>query len=151
MPNSTFFLPVSIYLQNNSWNALYKPYLIVELLVGIILKRNDTVQFVRDLSLSLLVLNLGINPQGRIDILVSYPLLNAFNIHTLMYQYGYARTSQTMKCDVLRKLRYLIGCGIRLLLRKSVRRRFGRSVSHSHKRIHTVTPFAIFFFFFGLC
>ncbi len=26
----------------NSWNALYKPYLIVMLLIGIILKRNDT-------------------------------------------------------------------------------------------------------------
>jgi len=32
--------------RNNSWNALHKPYLIVELLVGIILKRNDTVHFI---------------------------------------------------------------------------------------------------------
>ena len=31
--------------RNNSWNALYKPYLIVGLLVCIILKRNDTVHF----------------------------------------------------------------------------------------------------------
>ena len=64
-PNSTIFLPNLIYYQAYYFQhrkALYKPYLIVMLLVGIILKRNYTGHCLRDFSLSFLVLNLSIDP-----------------------------------------------------------------------------------------
>lgn len=82
-----------------------KLYLIVIVTVGIILKRDNAAHCIWDLTLGFFIFYLCVYPQCSIDICMSYPFLDALNIHALMNKYWNAGASESVECNVLGKLR----------------------------------------------
>ena len=66
---------------------------------------NNIVHTIKNFLLRFLIFDLGVDLKSRIDIGMSYPLLDPLNIVSLMNKDGNARFTKTVKCNALRKLR----------------------------------------------
>ena len=66
---------------------------------------NNIVHTIKNFLLRFLIFDLGVDFKRRVDIGMSYPLLDPLNIVSLMNKDGNARFTKTVKRDALRKLR----------------------------------------------